>query len=82
MFGLPYTQYVHGSALRTWNCVSRFAAVLWFKFNHLREPIVSRYVWYCDIHGRINRYYDNLVSVKQDPITHLEKNQHGRPLVA
>ncbi|XP_071055758.1 dual specificity protein kinase CLK2 isoform X8 [Onthophagus taurus] len=42
MFGLLYAEYVQGSALRTWNCVLRIANTVWYKFNHLRDPIMPR----------------------------------------
>ncbi|GJQ85778.1 hypothetical protein Trydic_g20338 [Trypoxylus dichotomus] len=43
MFGpLSYGEFVQGSALRTWNCVAHFAGLLWYKFAHLRDPIMPR----------------------------------------
>ncbi|XP_017776679.1 PREDICTED: dual specificity protein kinase CLK2 isoform X5 [Nicrophorus vespilloides] len=41
MFGLPlYSDFIQGSALRTWNCVSNIANFIWFKFANLKEESI------------------------------------------
>ena len=41
MFSSAYRELVQGSAVRTWSCVAHLTRLLWNKFSHLRDPVVS-----------------------------------------